>query len=264
VLLKAGDVLTIGQIGGWNDIGGAVSVSGEVLHPGRYGIQQGERLSSILKRAGGFRDDAYPYGAILERAQVREFSAKNRDEMIAKLEEQSNPSGSRVITPASRQNQQLIERFRQIQPSGRMLIHITTDVAKWQNTPLDVEVRPGDTLYIPKHPNFVMVAGQVYNPAAITYSAGKHAGWYLRQAGGPTSIANKKDIFVIHANGTVVGKGSGEWWSGNVMSVVLQPGDTVYVPDKVSGGGSKLFQNLSQSMSLLSGAAVAVSVIRTF
>jgi len=87
----------------------------------------------------------------------------------------------------------------------------------------------------------------------------------LRQAGGPTSIANRKDIFVIHANGTVVGKDGGEWWSGNVMSVVLQPGDTVYVPDKVSGGGSsKIFQNLSQTMSLLSGAAVAVSVIRTF
>jgi len=265
VLLKPGDVLTVGQIGGWNDIGGAVAVTGEVLHPGRYGIQQGERLSTILKRAGGFRENAYPYGAILERAQVREFAAKNQNEMINKLEEQSNPSGSRVTTASSRQNQQLIERFRQIQPSGRMFIHITLDVSKWQNTPVDVEVRPGDTLYIPKKPNFIMVAGQVYNPAAVTYSAGKHAGWYLRQAGGPTSIANRKDIFVIHANGTVVGKDGGEWWSGNVMSVVLQPGDTVYVPDKVSGGGSsKIFQNLSQTMSLLSGAAVAVSVIRTF
>jgi protein involved in polysaccharide export with SLBB domain len=264
VLLKPGDVLTIGQIGGWNDIGGAIAVTGEVLHPGRYGIQQGERLSSIMKRAGGFSADAYPYGAILERAQVREFSAKNREEMIGKLQDQASPGGVRTVsTPATRQNQQLIERLRQIAPSGRMLIHITADVDKWRNTFVDVEVRPGDTLYIPKRPNFVMVAGQVYNPAAVTYSAGKHAGWYLRQAGGPTSIADKKDIFVIRANGTVVGKGSGEWWSGNVMSAVLQPGDTIYVPDKISGG-SGIFKNVSQTISLLSGAAVAVSVIRTF
>jgi hypothetical protein len=107
-----------------------------------------------------------------------------------------------------------------------------------------------------------MVAGQVYNPSGITYSAGKHAGWYLKQAGGPTSIANKKDIFVVRANGTVAGRGSNEWWSGNVLSTVLQPGDTIYVPEKVAGSG--IFKNLSQTMSLLSGAAVAVSVIRTF
>ena len=89
VVLKPGDVLTIRQIGGWLDIGGAINISGEVLHPGRYGIQQGEHLSAIIKRAGGFSADAYPYGAVLERAQVREFSAKNRDEMIARLQDQA-------------------------------------------------------------------------------------------------------------------------------------------------------------------------------
>lgn len=106
-----------------------------------------------------------------------------------------------------------------------------------------------------------MVAGQVYNPTAITFSQGKHAGWYLRQSGGPTSTADKKDIFVIRANGTVVGKGSGEWWSGNVMSTILQPGDTIYVPDKV--GGSGIFKNLGTSVQILSGVAVAASVIRS-
>jgi protein involved in polysaccharide export with SLBB domain len=232
------------------------------MHPGRYGIQNGERLSSILKRAGGFREDAYPYGAVLDRAQVREFSAKSREEMIAKLQEQSS-SGPRptFVSAASRQNQQLIDKLRQIPPNGRMVIHITSDIEKWEGTDVDVEVRPGDSLVIPKRPNFVMVAGQVYNPTAITYSQGKHAGWYLRQAGGPTSTANKKDIFVIRANGTVVGKGSGEWWSGNVMSSVLQPGDTIYVPDKV--GGSGIFKNFGQSVQILSGVAVAASVIRS-
>lgn len=264
VILKPGDVLTISQIGGWLDIGGAISVKGEILHPGRYGIQRGERLSSILKRAGGFGSEAYPYGAVLERAQVREFSAKNRDEMVAKLQDQSTTGVRTSSTPTlpSRQNQQLIDRLREIQPSGRLLIHITPDIEKWENTPVDVEVRPGDSLVVPKKPNFVMVAGQVYNPAAITFSQGKHAGWYLRQAGGPTSIANKKDIFIVRANGTVVGKGSGEWWSGSVMSTVLQPGDTIYVPDKV--GGSGIFKNLGQSVQILSGVAVAASVIRNF
>lgn len=263
VRLKPGDVLTIRQIGGWVDIGGAIAVTGEVMHPGRYGIENGERLSSIIKRAGGFQDDAYPYAAILDRAQVRELSAKSRKEMISTLREQSGGAPRPALfSRASGQNQQLIEKLQDIPASGRVVIHISADISKWEGTDADVEVRPGDSLLIPKRPNFVMVAGQVYNPTALTYSEGRHAGWYLRQAGGPTSTANKKDIFVIRANGTVVGRGSGRWWSGNVMSTILQPGDTIYVPDKV--GGSGVFKNLAQSVQLLSGVAVAVGVIRTF
>ena len=274
VVLKPGDVLTIRQIGGWNDIGGAVSVSGEVMHPGRYGIQRGEHLSSILKRAGGFSNEAYPYAAILDRAQVREAAAKSREEMVAQIQAQnagasgspgssSSTSSSRASAAAQeRERQQLLAKLKQLQPNGRMLIHVSSQIEQWEGTQADVEVRAGDTLYIPKRPTFVMVAGQVYNPIAITFSTGKHAGWYLKQAGGPTSLANKKEIFVVRANGTVVGRGSGEWWSGNVLSTTLQAGDTIFVPEK--GAGAGIFKNLTQTISLLSGAAVAVSVIRTF
>jgi protein involved in polysaccharide export with SLBB domain len=273
VVLKAGDVLTIRQIGGWKDIGGAIAVTGEVMHPGQYGIQRGERLSSILKRAGGFSNEAYPYAAILDRAQVREAAAKSREELVTKVQAQaitgtptgSNSSRATATTNAAaeeRERQQLISKLKQIQPSGRMLVRISQPIDKWENTPFDVEVRPGDTLFIPKRPNFVMVGGQVYNPVAITYSPGKHAGWYLKQAGGPNSLANKKEIFVVRANGTVVGRNSGEWWSGDVLHTTLQAGDTIFVPEK--GAGAGLFKNLNQTISLLSGAAVAVSVIRTF
>jgi protein involved in polysaccharide export with SLBB domain len=275
VLLKPGDVLTIRQIGGWNDIGGAISVTGEVMHPGRYGIQRGEHLSSILKRAGGFSNEAYPYAAILDRAQVREAAAKSREEMVTQIQAQnvgapgstgsssSSSSSSRTSAVAQeRERQQLLAKLKQLQPNGRMLIHVSSQIEKWQGTQADVEVRAGDTLYIPKRPTFVMVAGQVYNPIAITFSTGKHADWYLKQAGGPTTLANKKEIFVVRANGTVVGRGSGEWWSGNVLGTILQAGDTIFVPEK--GAGVGIFKNLNQTISLLSGAAVAVSVIRTF
>ncbi len=262
VLLKPGDVLTIPQIGGWSDIGGAVHVTGQVLHPGRYGLQEGEKLSSLLKRAGGFMPEAYPNGAILERAQVREAAMKNRDELIRRLQEQGiqNDGTGRPESPVlARQRQQLIDKLKSIQPSGRLVIHISTDIAKWEHTVVDIDVRAGDTLLVPKTPNFVLVAGQVYNPTAITYIPGRHAGWYLRQSGGATSLGNKKDIFVVRANGTVVGRGSGGWWSGNVSSAVLQPGDTVYVPDKVAGSG--IFKNLGQTIQMLSGVAVAASVV---
>ena len=61
--LHNGDVLTIREKPGWNDLGASITVKGEVRHPGGYGIKPGERLSSILQRAGGFAPDAYVYGA---------------------------------------------------------------------------------------------------------------------------------------------------------------------------------------------------------
>ena len=65
VQLKPGDILTIHQITGWNEIGQSVTIKGQVKFPGSYGFQEGERLSSVLRRAGGMRNTAYPEGAVL-------------------------------------------------------------------------------------------------------------------------------------------------------------------------------------------------------
>lgn len=265
VLLKPGDVLTVRQLGNWTSIGGAISITGQILHPGRYGIQEGERLSSVLRRAGGFLGEAYPYGAVLERDQVKELASKNRDELVRKLQTQAaevDPSGKPEPAAVVRQRQQLIDKLKQIQPSGRLLIHISPEVEKWEGSSVDIEVRPGDTLLIPRRPNFVLVAGQVYSPTAITFSRGRHASWYLRQAGGATSLGNRKDIFVIRANGTVIGKSGSQWWSGNVLNTVLQPGDTVFVPEKFNSGDRlKIF---AESAQVLSGLAVAARVAISF
>jgi protein involved in polysaccharide export with SLBB domain len=265
VPLKAGDVLTIRQMGGWNDIGGAITLSGQVVHPGRYGIQEGERLSSVLRRAGGFSPEAYPYGAVLERDQVREISSKNRDDLIRKLQAQgleTDPSGKSETPAVARQRQQLIEKLRQLQPNGRLIIHISTQISKWENTAADVEVRSGDTLLIPRRPNFVLVAGQVYSPAAITFSPGRHGDWYLRQAGGATGLGSKKDIFVVRANGMVVGKSASRLWTGSPLATLLEPGDTVFVPEKISGSDKlKLYAEIAQ---VASGALVAAKVAGIF
>jgi protein involved in polysaccharide export with SLBB domain len=270
VRLHDGDVLTIRQLAGWNDIGSLITVKGEVMHPGDYGIQEGERLSSILNRAGGLRADAYPYGAILERRQVREIEEKNRADLIRQVAGQE--SSFKLIPDVGDAEDKLaknatleqwhatLDQLENTPPAGRLVIHISKNVGKWANTPADIEVRAGDTLFIPKAPSYVVVNGQVYNPTAISYRPSKNAGWYLRQAGGPTNMANKKAIFVIRGDGSVVGgKGSGEWFTGDVLSAELRPGDMVFVPEKALGG-SLVWRNTLQAAQLLSTAAIAVSV----
>ena len=270
VRLHDGDVLTIRQLAGWNDIGSLIAVKGEVMHPGDYGIEEGERLSSVLKRAGGLRADAYPYGAILERRQVRDLEEKNRADLIREV--QGQQSTLKLIADVGDADQKLakdaalqqwhatLDQLENTPPAGRLVIHISKNVRKWAGTPADVEVRAGDTLLIPKTPTYVMVNGQVYNPTAISYRPGKSAGWYLRQAGGPTNMANRKAVFVVRADGSVAGGiGGGEWFSGNVLSTELRPGDMVFVPEKALGG-SPAWKNTIQAAQLMSSIAIAVSV----
>ena len=269
VSLKPGDVLTIHQISGWNDIGASVNIQGEVNYPGTYGIQEGERLSSVLKRAGAFRPTAYPAGAVLVRDQVKELEDKSRNELIHQIETTSagaklSPSLSASDDAATLQllilqQKAVVERLRSQPAIGRLVIKITTDIASWEGTPADIEMRRGDVLTIPKKPSFVLVSGQVYNASAITFVPGKNAGWYLKRAGGSTEGGNMKEVLVIRANGLVVGRRSGEWYDSGVLETKLEPGDVVVVPQKVFGG-SAVWRNLFASAQVLSSVGFAAAL----
>jgi protein involved in polysaccharide export with SLBB domain len=269
--LHDGDVLTIRQLAGWRDVGASITVSGEVMHPGTYGIQEGERLSSILERAGGLRSDAYPYGAIFERVQVRELAQQNRSELVRTVEDEGPALKAVPDTDADQkaakdaallQWQSTMERLQNTPPEGRLVIHISKDAKRWRNTSADIQVRAGDTIYIPKVPTSIMVDGAVYNPTAVAYHPSKSAGWYLSQAGGPSNMAYKKGIFVIRADGSVVG-GSGGMFSGGVQSAELRPGDMVVVPEKAFSANTR-WKNTLQAAQLATAVGIAVQVARSF
>ena len=269
VFLKAGDVLTIHQISGWNDIGSSVSLEGEVNYPGPYGIQEGERLSSVLKRAGGFRPTAYPMGAVLVRNQVKELEEKSKIELIHQIE--TTPAGAKLAPSLSaqddaatlqilvQQQKAVVERLRSQPAVGRLVIKISADISSWEGTPADIEMRRGDVLTIPKKPGFVLVSGQVYNASAITFVPGKTAGWYLKRAGGSTEGGNIKEVLVIRANGLVVGRRSGEWYEPGVLETKLEPGDVVVVPQKVFGGSATL-RNLFATAQIFSSVGFAAAL----
>jgi len=271
VALKPGDVVSIRQLAGWQDIGASVSITGEVEHAGSYGIEQGERLSSVLKRAGGFREDAYPTAAVLERVQVRELGEQARQQMIQRIETtpvsfkpgaMSTQDQATTQQSLQQQRDQVLTTLRSRPASGRMVINISEDISKWENTSADIELRAGDSLVIPKRPNFVMVSGQVYNPIAISYVPGRDVDWYLRKAGGATPYGNKKYIYVLRADGSIVPHGS-IWTGNNLMNLRLRPGDSVFVPEKIVGG-SQVWQNVMGAAQIMSTAALPIAIAGTF
>jgi len=269
VPLQPGDILTIHQLSGWNDIGASVILEGEVTYPGSYGLEQGERLSSVLQRAGGLRDTAYAPGAILIRTQVKDLEEKTRLELIRQIETSSasarlapNLGGqdeAALLQAATQQQKEVLEHLKSQPATGRLVIHISPDINSWANTPADVEMHTGDVLTIPKRPGFVLVSGQVYNASALTFVPGKEASWYLRRAGGTNDVADRKEIFVIRANGSVVGRRSGGWYDEKVLSTRLDPGDVIVVPQKIIGG-SLFWRNLLTIAQISSSIAITAGI----
>jgi polysaccharide biosynthesis/export protein len=271
--LRSGDVLAIRQVPGWNDIGASVKLSGEVKHPSTYGIQPGERLSAVLERAGGYTGQAYPYGAVLMRREVREMQTRTQEELIQRLKVEriqlkdlpdGNADQKNAKTNALAQTDATIGQLSGNPPIGRVVIHISSDIKRWQGTPADIAMRDGDILVIPKKANVVIVNGQVFNPTAITAQYSKSAKWYLGQAGGLTPLADKKGVFVIRADGSVLAaKNMGSaWFLGDPLNAALRPGDTVVVPEKTPKIGGPNWLMLMQTAQAASSIALAVAYVR--
>jgi len=269
--LHNGDVLTIRQLPGWNDLGATIQVRGEVKHVGSYGIQPGEKLSSVLERAGGFMPDAYPYGAVLVRPEVRELEDRSHSELVERVREEqvtlklasttaTDPDMKLSDEAAYQQWQNTLDSLINNPPVGRVMIQVSLNIQRWENTTRDIAVRAGDVLMIPKRPSYVVVEGQVYSPTAVAFRPGRSAKWYLSQAGGPTNLANKKAIFVVRADGTVLGSKGASWWMGSGLNEALAPGDVVVVPEKALGGPpvwKALFQAVQVGTQITTSALLA-------
>jgi protein involved in polysaccharide export with SLBB domain len=267
--LRDGDVLSIRQLPGWNDIGASATVRGEVQHAGSYGVRPAERLSSLLERAGGFSPEAYPYGAVLMRRDVREIQMQSHlalvqrmkaEEVNLKAMPENDVDQKNAKLTAIAQTESVLNQLAGNPPIGRVVVRIQPDIQKWRNTTADIPLRDGDVLVIPKKANYVLVSGQVFNPTAISYRPGRSAQWYLSQAGGLSQLADKKAVFVVRADGSVAAakNNNSGWWSGNPLSAGLRPGDSIVVPEKAPRIGTRSWANTFQA------AQIATQVALTF
>jgi polysaccharide export outer membrane protein len=212
---------------------GDVAIYGEVKFPGSYEILRGERLSSVLKRAGDFTAAAYPAGAIflrrsvaLEEQGVMRREADDLERQVVGLvgtvtnKAQVSPAEISYVTD-------LIGKMRQGgDQNGRVSVQILPEMIA-AHPELDIAMEPGDQLFIPRRPSSVVVAGEVMAPGGLQYRADRTVADYLRLAGGITSIADEDHIFVIQPDGAAVQVDSGSWLSEPPK---LAPGSVIVVP----------------------------------
>jgi protein involved in polysaccharide export with SLBB domain len=220
-----------------------VRVEGEVQHPGDYILPPGSRVADALRAAGGMTDAAYPFGTEFTRESVRKVQEVNYERALRDFEtDMAKSQANQRATSAEEINAQaasaqanarLLERLRQVRPTGRVVLQLPPDATSLPNLPLE----DGDTLTIPQRSTSVGIFGSVFNTGSFVYEPGHTAQQYLALAGGPTRSADKGSIFMIRANGSVVSaqQGSSFWHSGNdLVAALVEPGDTIFVPEELN------------------------------
>src|SRR3990170_2925522 len=206
-----------------------ITVTGEVRSPGVYAARKGERLNSILSRAGGFTKDAFLKGAVYTRLSVQERqqelihrTAEQLEQEVARMAARGGAAAlDREDVEAQRQileaRRLLLSRLRQVRAQGRVVIRLS-ELEALKGSESDLVVEHGDKIIVPPKAEVVNVVGRVYNSTAVVFNPARDtAGYYLRKVGGPTEDADRKNIFVVKADGSVVTTettGGGLWFFG--------------------------------------------------
>jgi protein involved in polysaccharide export with SLBB domain len=220
-----------------------VRVEGEVAHPGDYILPPGSHVADALRAAGGMTGAAYPYGTEFSRESVRRQQQINYERALRDLEtDMSKNQASQRVTSSEElasqnatasANARLLNRLREVRPTGRVVLQLPPDAKELPNLPLE----DGDTLNIPNRASSVGIFGSVFNTGSFVYEPGHTTEQYLALAGGPTRGADKTSMFMLRANGSVISarQGSSFWHSSSDFSdAAVQPGDTIFVPEQVN------------------------------
>ena len=211
--------------------GGTVVLEGEFVYPGTYNIKKHEKISDLIRRAGGYTDNAYPHGAFFTRISVAEQqkltftrSADDIEETIASA--LTSPALGEASQSAFQALSGLIQRLRNIDPPGRQVI--TADPLKIKSDPkLNFTLQDGDRLIIPARPTQVTVVGEVLNPSSLTFNIGADLDDYISNVGGLKDSANGSDIFIMLPNGETKQASSFRRASKNTTII---PGSVIVVP----------------------------------
>lgn len=230
LLLHDDDEIFIRRIQNYNDKQ-YVYLEGEVKFPGKYAIENGEKLSSAIQRAGGFTKNAFLDGAIFTRDSIKKLQQKELDKSLRELRTKSamlamSPDDlgeDKANLLANIEN--IISEAKKVKVIGRLSINFETNSIE-----SDIILENKDKLYIPTINSTVAIVGEIFNPTSFVYQKGLKLKDYLKKAGGTKYSADNKSIFIIKANGEAKKVNNGWIFKDNP---VINMGEVVVVPHKI-------------------------------
>ncbi|MBX3236611.1 MAG: SLBB domain-containing protein [Nitrospiraceae bacterium] len=251
-----------------------VLVEGEVKRPGYLTIETGERLSSVLKRVGGFTPNSFPSGLVLVRESVKIKQQSELERYIASERQRLTAQAAGVAAgtaglsgPAAlstggaiAEQQVLMLRLQQLEAItsrvelGRVVVKMDS-LEKLEGSEDDIILEARDMIRIPTPPQTVSIIGSVRNPSTVVHRPNLEFEDYLRQAGGMTEDANKKESYIMRANGTT---------EATYLAVKdVRPGDTIVIPQKIETRTPQLalWQTVASIIGSLALTAAGIAVV---
>lgn len=281
VHLKPYDRLFVRQITDWRREH-YVNVTGQVRFPGRYIAKKGERLSSLIERAGGYAEDAYLRGAFFTRERVRQDQARSLKDIAQRLERDLLIEGAGDIsTSMSMEEVQakkieiehrkaLVEKMKSVEAKGRMTIRLA-HLRLLKGSELDIELEDGDSLFIPERSSVVSVMGAVMGQGSYVFSEKADYLDYVNMSGGFSEYADSRNVFILKVDGSArkAYRGLIKWNERNerlemsafsaIEEHYIEPGDIIVVPEKV--GRIAWLREIRDITQILMNTAVVAGVI---
>ena len=231
VKVSAGDDLRFNTLQPQYEVG-AVLLTGEFLRPGLYTIRKGEKLSQLIERAGGVTEYAYPYGAVFTRRSVKQAQQEGYQRTAREMKTALLAVSARknVSADALAGAMTLTQELSEMESLGRMVVE--ADPAVLAAYPeADTVLEAGDSIYMPKKPNFVLAMGDVLNPGALQFGRAKTARDYIQEAGGIQRSADDGRAFIVYPNGVAQPLKTSGWFRS--AQAVVPPGSTIVVPKNI-------------------------------
>ena len=231
------DELKIFPIANWNKKEYVV-LRGEVRHPGKYAINRGEKLASVIERAGGFTENAFIEGAVFTRESVRKQQEEEIKKSLARLKQEAlslKSQGQAIGEDKTSKDKavgyinQLEKEAKKIRPIGRVSIKLSWDMERFKNSPYNITLKDGDALIIPTMKDTITVIGQVLNQNTLIYDPKLDVQDYINKCGGLRETADDEHIYIVKANGEAI-KYKESFF--NTSSEIFK-GDTIVVPMKI-------------------------------
>lgn len=236
-----------------------ITVSGEVLFPGEYSLTtKSQRLSDVLKAAGGVTQFGYAKGARLERKVNAEERIRMEEVMKLQREQYEEMQKEQAISLASAKastsglntdadKSALMQKFKVADT-----YYVGIELDKAMENPggdEDITLREGDKIVVPVYNGTVKINGAVLYPNTVNYTSGKKFKHYLSQAGGFSSSASKNGAYIVYQNGNAAKVSDG---------AKPEPGCEIIVPYK-----TKKVQNVQQWISIGTGVASLATIVAT-
>tara|TARA_B100000787_G_scaffold21971_1_gene14858 strand:+ start:33 stop:1796 length:1764 start_codon:yes stop_codon:yes gene_type:complete len=238
-----------------------VTILGAVKTPGTYVMGKGETLSSLIEKAQGYREDAYPFGSILNNDRARDINELAVKRLYNAFIQKLITKGDALF--ASESLPFILEELEKSTVTGRVIAEFDLDVIR-SSPNLDTNLDDGDQIIIPTKTQQVYIFGEVNNIGATRYKSGNTINQYLISSGGILDSADSKNIFVVHPNGEVnrIQSRGLSFLNNRSNDILIYPGSVIYIPRKLNGRDTALIAAIwAPIVSNMATSITALSVL---